>query len=150
MDNIKQLKMDLVNMVNNHSKVEKPKLKPLIYISHPSSGLQSNADETAEIVRQLYKNDDIYNNFCIVSPIHCYGFMYDDTDYYKGLSFCTDLMMHCSLVLLCGNWKNSVGCKEEKRLCDVYGIPYMEIKDLETLKQMEKDGICKRMLSKVK
>ena len=41
-------------------------------------------------------------------------------------------------------------CKEEKRLCDVYGIPYMEIKDLETLKQMEKDGICKHMLSKVK
>lgn len=114
--------------------------KKLLYISHPSGGLPENTEEIANIVRELYKNDEIYNNFCIVSPVHCYGFMYEEydsceKDYYKGLSFCTDLLLHCDVMLLTGNWKSSRGCNEEVNVCNKCNIPFIEVNTIEELKE---------------
>lgn len=119
--------------------------KKLIYLSHPSGGLPENTEEIADMVRELYKNEDIYNNFCIVSPVHCYGFMYEDynsseQDYYKGLSLCTDLLLHCDGMLLTGNWELSRGCNVELDICKNYNIPYIEVKTLTELKEKLKDN----------
>ena len=114
--------------------------KHLIYISHPYGGKVENEIETAEIVQRLYMNDELYDNCCFVSPIHCFSFMYHNTEYYKGLSFCTDLLKHCKLMLLCGDWKSSVGCTAEKEICDELNIPYIEVKDMEALDKLIESG----------
>ena len=130
--------------------------KKLVYISHPSGGLVENDEEIASIVRELYKNDKIYNNFCIVSPVHCYGFMYSEydnseKDYYKGLSFCTDLLLHCDLMLLTGNWETSRGCKVEVSICKEVGIPLIEIRTLNEIKEKLQNGnLAEELLDKIK
>jgi hypothetical protein len=105
--------------------------KKLVYISHPSSGLESNTKKIEHIVRTLYSDDEMYNNYCFVSPVHCYGFMYKEyeSNYNKGLSFCTDLLKHCDIMLLCGDWESSRGCKVEKQLCEELNIPIVEVPD---------------------
>lgn len=123
--------------------------KKLVYISHPSSGLEENTRKIEQYIRKLYQNDDIFDNFCIVSPVHCYGFMYHDTEYFKGLSFCTDLLMHCDIMLLCGDWKNSTGCTKERELCIKYNIPFIEIDSVGTLDKMLNNNLYEQMLKKI-
>ena len=124
--------------------------KKLIYISHPSGGLEENTKEIAEIVSELYKNEAIYNNFCIVSPVHCFGFMYEDVEYYKGLSFCTDLLMHCDLMLLTGNYEQSRGCNVELNMCKNKNIPYIVIRTVEELKdKLSNNMLIEELLNKL-
>lgn len=116
--------------------------KKLLYISHPSGGLEENTKEIANIVELLYSNEDIYNNFCIVSPVHCYGFMYEsyESDYYKGLSFCTDLLLHCDAMLLTGEWENSRGCNVEVNICKEDKIHFVEIRTIDEIKKRLDEG----------
>lgn len=130
--------------------------KPLIYVSHPSSGLEENTRDIEKCIRAMYAKDEIYNNYCIVSPVHCYGFMYNDNpelDYdYKGLSYCTDLLLHCDIMLVIGDWEKSTGCKEEVALAKEKNIPTLFVKDSDSLiKQLrsEKNGLVD-LLNKVK
>lgn len=103
--------------------------KKLVYISHPSGGLESNTLKVEEIIKKIYKTKGVSDEYCIVSPIHCYGFMYSDyeDDYLKGLSFCIDLLQRCDLMLLCGDWRSSRGCKEEMAMCAKLNIPVYKI-----------------------
>ena len=97
--------------------------KKLVYISHPSSGKLENTLDVENIIRKLLNNDEVYNKYCFVSPIHTYGFMYNDTEYNRGLSYCTDLLMHCDEMWVFGDWKNSKGCTEEVKLATKLNIP---------------------------
>lgn len=123
--------------------------KQLIYISHPSSGKLENTLDVETIIRELYKNDELYEHFCFVSPIHCYGFMYDDTEYYKGLSFCTDLLIHCDAMLVFGDWLKSTGCKEEVKVCENENIPYIIIRDSSKLSEYINNNLCDKILSSI-
>lgn len=115
--------------------------KELIYISHPSSGLEENTLDVERIVRELYSDTDLYKEYCFVSPIHCFGFMYDDFEYFKGLSFCTDLLKHCKLMLVFGDWTNSVGCTKEVDLCNEVGIPVLFMGNSNELKSKIDNGL---------
>ena len=97
-------------------------IKKLVYISHPSGGLEENTKDIEKIIRRLYENDDIYNEYCFVSPVHNYGFMYKDTEYTRGLSYCTDLLYFCDEMWVFGDWKTSKGCKVEVELARRLGI----------------------------
>ena len=110
--------------------------KRLVYISHHSSGLKENTLDTEHCIESLYSCDTIFNNFCFVSPIHCYGFMYNSTEYYKGLQFCIDLLEHCESMVVIGNWSNSVGCTKEVEYCKNHGIKIFFIADKEKLDDM--------------
>lgn len=116
-------------------------MKKLIYISHPSSGLKENTLDIEKIIRELYNSDELFNNFCFVSPVHCYGFMYNDTEYFKGLSFCTDLLEHCDAMLVFGDWKASKGCTEEVNLCKKLNIPYLIMGESSELKEQIDRGL---------
>ncbi len=96
--------------------------KKLIYISHPYLNLDKNKKNIERIIKNLYSYDSIYDNYCFVSPVHCYGYMYKDFEYYKGLSFCTDLLKHCSEMWVFGDWQSSTGCKNEYKLANELGI----------------------------
>lgn len=63
-----------------------------------------------------------------VSPIHNYGFMYMDGDkYQEGLDICLDLLDHCDIVLMCGDYRNSRGCKGELARAKENGLPAFNI-----------------------
>lgn len=100
-------------------------MKELLYISHKYENNDNNKKHIEKCVRELYKNDDIYDKFCIVSPVHTYGFMYEDTEYYKGLSFCTDLLEHCKYMLVLGDYTGSKGVAAEIELCKEHNKIYI-------------------------
>lgn len=108
------------------------KTKQLIYISHPSGGTEENAREIAYIINELYKDDEIFDKFCFVSPVHCYGFMYDvyKDNYLKGLQFCLDLLMHCEKMLVFGDWKKSRGCLREVEVAQSLNKPFACFEDI--------------------
>lgn len=124
--------------------------KKLVYISHPSGGKQENTLDIEKCVRELYRNDDLYNNYCFVSPVHCYGFMYNDNphlDYdFKGLSYCTDLLAFCDIMIVIGDWKKSVGCTEEVRLCKELKIPCIYFKNSDDLVNAIDKNLANRLL----
>lgn len=106
-------------------------MKKLLYISHPYGAKRENLIDISNIVSKLYSDDDIYKKYCIVSPVHAFGFMYEEYDkvpngYEKGLTFCTDLLEHCDLMIVFGDYSSSKGCKAEIELCDKLGIKYIK------------------------
>ena len=82
----------------------------LIYVSHPFSNKPKNKDKVEEIVRTLtlLHPENIY-----ISPIHTFGFLYEDVSYETGLEMCFKLLDKCDKILLCDGWKNSRGCTAE-------------------------------------
>lgn len=123
--------------------------KDLVYISHPSSGLKENTLDVEKIIRRLYADNNLYSKYCFVSPIHCFGFMYHDVEYFKGLSFCTDLLMHCKIMLVFGDWTNSVGCKAEIDLCRELGIPVIFIDNSDKLDSEIQDSKLDKKIEKL-
>lgn len=123
--------------------------KRMLYLSHPSGGLKENELDTQECVRLILKNDDIFNNFCLISPVNSFSFMYNDKDigYDRGLAFCTDLLRHCDIMIVVGDYTASKGCIEEIRICKELNIPYIEFKSYGDLKEAVDKGLCNIMLS---
>lgn len=123
--------------------------KELVYISHPSKGLPENTARIEKIIEALYKNDNFFNNYCIASPVHNFGFMYHTTEYYRGLTYCTDLLYHCDIMLVFGDWKNSTGCTKEIEFCKENNIPYIIIDDTTELTNNIVEGIIKEIKSTI-
>jgi len=98
----------------------------LVYISHPSSGLKENKDKVETIVNRLLDGNspDTY-----ISPIHCFGYLYDDIEYSFGLDMCLELLDKCDEMLVFGDWKHSQGCQAEMRYCEDNNIPYLIMSD---------------------
>lgn len=94
----------------------------MIYISHPYCGDKANMDEIEGIVKKLAASDkaNVY-----VSPVHCFGFLYEDVPYLHGLGMCIELLSRCDKMLVYGDWQRSVGCKAEIDYCKAHGIPYV-------------------------
>ncbi len=108
------------------------KSKQLVYISHPSGGKEENTKEIEYIIEELYKDDELFDKCCFVSPVHCYGFMYDtyETNYLKGLQFCLDLLMHCDKMIVFGDHRSSRGCTREIEVANTLGKKYLCFEDV--------------------
>lgn len=61
----------------------------VIYIAHKYGGEQDNANQAAEIIKGLVNE---YPDYCFVSPIHSFGYLYDAVDYQKGMDYCLTLL----------------------------------------------------------
>lgn len=96
----------------------------MIYISHPYGNKPENMKKVEEIIHKLIKENP---NNGYVSPIHCYGFCYDDYPYEQGLEFCLKLLNQCDKMYVYGDWKQSRGCTAEVLYAETHMIPY-EIK----------------------
>lgn len=94
----------------------------MIYISHPYGGNKSNLEAIEAIVMDLAARDkaNVY-----VSPVHCFGWMYDTVDYLHGLGMCIELLSRCDRMLVYGDWMHSTGCRAEVDYCKAHGIPYV-------------------------
>lgn len=93
----------------------------LIYISHPYGGLKENKLSVEGIIKNLaVKHPE--NTY--ISPIHCFGFMYDLVNYETGLEMCLRLLDKCEKMLVFGDWKSSRGCTAEVLYAENNFIPY--------------------------
>ena len=94
----------------------------MIYVSHPYGGKEANLKAVEAIVERLTQKDraNVY-----VSPIHAFGYLYDQVDYLHGLSMCIELLSRCDRMLVFGDWQSSVGCKAEIEYCNAHGIPFL-------------------------
>ena len=124
------------------------KSKQLVYISHPYGGNPENAKDIEKVIRHLYADERLYNNYCFVSPVHAFGFMYETEEYYRGLQMCIDLLAGCDQMLLIGEWETSKGCTGEKAYCDNNNIPYTMIRTSEELTHTSYDKILEILNSK--
>lgn len=97
-----------------------PKVKK-VYVAHPYGGLEENRLKIDHIMKWLVLEDEIN---VYLSPIHNFGFMYLTGDeYQKGLNICLRMLEQCDVLVLCGEWRTSRGCKQEFDKAKEMGIP---------------------------
>lgn len=97
----------------------------LIYVSHPYGGDPLNKYDIEDIIERLVEENP-HNTY--ISPVHCFGFMYEDVEYEQGLQYCLNLLDVCDTMLVYGDWQNSRGCMKEVEHAKIKGIKYKIIK----------------------
>ena len=95
--------------------------KKVIYISHPYGGEDKNIKDVCGVIKSLVKE---YPDYLFLSPIHCFGFLYDTVSYEKGIEYCLWLLDKCNEMWVFGDYKNSIGCMKEIEYCEECNIPY--------------------------
>ena len=78
----------------------------MIYISHPYGGKEENKLKIEAIVRKLVKENP---GVTYISPVHAFGYLYNDVDYETGLEYCLNLLDVSDRMLVFGDWKYSRG-----------------------------------------
>lgn len=90
----------------------------LIYCSHKFGGKLENA-KAAELKIKRLQLADPSNTY--ISPIHAFGFMYNEVDYETGLQWCLDLLGKCDAMVVLS--EESRGVKVEIDYCHANKIP---------------------------
>ena len=111
---------DLVKTLNTYEKI--------IYLSHPYGGEIENKQRIENLAKQYVEK---YPNYLFVSPIHCFGYLYDTLSYDEGLRLTLWLLQQCTEMWVCSNnWETSKGVKAEIEYCKLNHIPYCIKNDL--------------------
>lgn len=101
----------------------------LVYVAHPYAGKEENRKKIDQIMMRLVEKD---KQTAYVSPIHNFGFMYMDGEYYiEGLDYCLTMLNECRAIILCGDYATSRGC------CAEYGFAKGARKSVYTLAEWE-------------
>ena len=85
-----------------------------IYISHPYGGKEENKQEIETIIRDLIQENPQHT---YISPVHTFGFLYNDVEYEQGIRYCLDLLEVCDEMYVYGDYNNSKGCVKEIKHC---------------------------------
>ena len=96
----------------------------LIYCSHKFGGKLENA-KAAELKIKKLQLADPSNTY--ISPIHAFGFMYNDMDYDAGLRLCLDLLRKCDKMVVLS--EKSKGVEIEIGYCITARIPVEFLED---------------------
>ncbi len=87
-----------------------------IYVAHPYGALEENKQSVEAIIKQLIETKP--KDYVFISPIHTFGFMYENVDYIQGMNWCLSLLETCDELWLCKGWENSRGCNMEYTWAD--------------------------------
>lgn len=103
-------------------RIDKSNYENIVYISHPYQGKVENVNHIESVIRNLRKE---YPNYLFISPVHTFGWLYDDTEYNEGLKMTLFLLETCADEMwVFGDWHNSTGVRAEIEYCKEYSIPY--------------------------
>lgn len=83
----------------------------LVYVAHPYGGDEENILKVEDKIREFTQNSS--ENITYLSPIHNFGFLYNEMDYDEGLDLCLRLLSLADILVLCDGWASSEGCKVE-------------------------------------
>ena len=92
----------------------------VIYIAAPYGGEEENKEKVELLVKELV---GLYPDCCFVSPIHAFGFLYNDLGYEEGMELCLTLLDLCSEIWIYGESK---GTGIEREYAKRYKIPIVE------------------------
>ncbi len=99
----------------------------LIYIAHPYGGDKENVKRVEECLERLQNK---YPCKTLFSPLHNWDWdTYDPDHQTKPMQDCLTILKRCDAVILCGNWKKSMGCMQEYSAAYVLGIPVFELNE---------------------
>lgn len=121
--------------------------KKIIYVGGKYGGEESNKNLIEDAIIRLKTNRGIslinlfnpetqssqslyYNNENTVyfSPVHAFGFQYNETDYMEGLDYCLSMLERCNELILLSNWRESFGATVEYGFAKGKGIPIKELR----------------------
>ena len=91
-----------------------------VYVAHPFCNNMAEKADVERIIRKLAKE---HPDVCYISPIHAFGYLYDDVPYLQGIEYCYSELRTCDTLLLSGHWDTSPGCLLEKAYAEKHGIP---------------------------
>lgn len=94
----------------------------MYYISHPYSNKPENRDKVEAIIRRKVAEDSLN---VYISPIHAFGYLYNDVEYWHGMDMCLELLRRCDVMILCPGWELSAGCRAERNYAEGHGIPIL-------------------------
>lgn len=92
-----------------------------IYICHQYQNKKENKQHIEKIIKALIKNETSYNTY--ISPVHTFGFLYNDVDYKTGITYCLELLQTCDIMYCFNGFSNSIGCSIEKQFARDNAIP---------------------------
>lgn len=84
----------------------------MIYICHKYGGKEENKNRVEQIIKDLIKR---YPEHTFISPIHTFGFLYNDVSYDKGMEYCYNLLSKCDEMWICS--ERSKGVELEIQFC---------------------------------
>lgn len=70
----------------------------VFYCAHSFGGDPIKKNTAAKKIRKLQMHDK-FNTY--ISPIHTFGFMYNDLSYEEGMELCYDLLTICDVLVVC-------------------------------------------------
>ena len=95
----------------------------LIYCAHRYGGNEKNKRSAEKIIKLLQTNDP---DNTYISPIHTFGYVYNDLSYDRGMELCLSLLSKCNVLLVIGD--ESKGVKLEIDYAKRNGIPMLFMK----------------------
>lgn len=99
--------------------------KKLIYVTHPFCGNEKNVELIETKVKKLM---EIYPNYLFISPVHTFGYLYNETTYEEGIDMCLRLLETCDEVWIISKYyENSKGCLIERSYAHSKGIPVFNL-----------------------
>lgn len=93
----------------------------LVYVAHPYGGEERNKKDVENIIKCWTKTHD--KNVIFISPIHAFGYMYNDFSYEVGMDMCLELLRKCDYLIVCKGWEKSRGCNMEVDCAKENNIP---------------------------
>lgn len=108
------------------------KKRVMVYVSAKFQGKKENVKIVEDVIRELIKADKEHD-FVFVSPIHCMGWLYEETDYQEGLDWTLELLKRCDAMFVVPGWDEepvSVGVGQEIELAKKLDIPIHYLEDL--------------------
>ena len=83
----------------------------VLFVSHPFGGQYINYKRIKNLVEML--NSSYTGKYVFISPVLMFAGLYGDRNYKDDIESCKEILDRCDGILMCGDWKNSVGCMEE-------------------------------------
>lgn len=100
-----------------------------VYVSHKYGGDKNNLKEVEEIIKTQQKK---HPNYMFISPIHMFGFLYNDMSYEDGLELCLYQLAECDEIWVTGEkWYDSKGVIKEIEYANAHKIDVLFVKNAE-------------------
>lgn len=100
-----------------------------IYVSHKYGGDKNNLKEVEEIIRIQQKR---HPSYIFISPLHMFGFLYNDMSYEDGLELCLHQLIECDEIWVTGDkWYDSTGVIKEIECANAHKIDILFVKNAE-------------------
>ena len=89
--------------------------KRRVYVSAKYGGKQENKDIIEKQIKELIEYDKELgiDDIIYISPVHCFGYLYDVVPYEEGLDMCLELLKTCDEIIFLDSWQTSRGANIE-------------------------------------